>query len=246
MITIALNCVHKNVVAYGLCNGKFIFRKESKIECTPDMLAKYQNEPHRLGLPDTLQNHALARQLNEYGFSPEIVRLNELNGDCGAHGTATQFEFVRSVCIALMQPDTVTIAVQNCDEHEIVCLHQARQHLRDLKLAQAREISSLAWNYCLRIPNGTGYIEKRLPQVLEDQSNLLSPGARVLLQHMLHLYMETGRQLAVVNHELKYRHTSSQQSREYALTPGVGPIRATALLAARGRSLQINQQHGVR
>jgi transposase len=84
------------------------------------------------------------------------------------------------------------------------------------------------------LPQGIGYIAKRLPQLLEDGENGLPGQFRMLLHRLGEHLKEMDRQVEELEREIKTWHRDNEASRKLEEIPGIAPITASALVATVG------------
>ena len=77
------------------------------------------------------------------------------------------------------------VPIKNVEQQAVLAVHRARQSLVKARTAQANQIRGLLAEFGLIIPQGIGYIAKRVPELLEDASNELPGAFRVLVQRLL-------------------------------------------------------------
>lgn len=88
--------------------------------------------------------------------------------------------------------------------------------------AQANPIRGLLGEFGLIIPQRMGYIDTRVPELLEDASNDL-PGAFRVLVRLLDQLRELDRQVGELEAQIQAWHCSNDLSRKVAQVPGIGP-----------------------
>lgn len=226
---IGLHTNRDTIGAFGLIDQ---IRTLSCTIKTPQLIAHLEQldgDMLEIGLTDTPSNHSLARWLNEKGFNTRIVLPRSMNDQIDVSFIAV----AESACRALIDPFVECIPLVDTDQQAITELHRTRSHLIHWRSEYANEIIAMTSVFCIGIPNGTGYIERRLPQIIDDRTNPLPATTRDLLRNLLVLYKEIGHQITLINHDLNQRYSSNDACREYARMPGVGPIKATALFASR-------------
>jgi len=88
--------------------------------------------------------------------------------------------------------------------------------------------------YGIVIPQGIGYLAKRLPGILEDGENELPGVFRQLLQRLGDHLKELDRQVGEWEVQIQIWHREHEASKKLAQIPGIGPITASALVASIG------------
>jgi transposase len=112
-------------------------------------------------------------------------------------------------------------------------------------IAQRTRLISQMRAFCLEygiaIHQGAGKFKADMPRVLADGSNDLTPGMRDILSEVLNELADIERRIARVNREIEAVAARSDTARRLMSIPGIGPLTATALLAAAGSGRQFRK-----
>jgi transposase len=140
------------------------------------------------------------------------------------------------------RPNIPTVPIKSVEQQDIQALHRVRERLVKNRTALVNQIRGLLLEYGIVIPQGLARLRKRLPRVIEEADNGLSLGLRDLLQSLQSelIVLDTRvadvtRQLARISHDVE----ACQRLQEME---GIGPLSATALVAALGNGHDF--QHG--
>lgn len=95
--------------------------------------------------------------------------------------------------------------------------------------------------YGIAIHQGAGKFKADMPRVLADESNELTPAMRHILSNVFGELADTERRIAGVNREIEAIAARSDTARRLMSVPGIGPLSATALLAAAGSGRQFRK-----
>ncbi len=76
-----------------------------------------------------------------------------------------------AICEAVARPNMRFVPVKNIEQQAVLALHRVRQGFVKARTAQANQIRGLLGEFGLIMPQGIGYIAKRVPTLLEDASN---------------------------------------------------------------------------
>ena len=77
------------------------------------------------------------------------------------------------------------VLLKSVGQQTALALHRVRQGFVRARNAQANQIRGLLNEFGLIIPQGIGYIAKRLPEMLEDAGNELPGTVRALMQRLM-------------------------------------------------------------
>jgi transposase len=138
-----------------------------------------------------------------------------------------------AICEAATRPRMRFVAIKSIEQQAQLSLHRARQGFVKARTAQANQIRGLLAEYGLIVPQGISHITAQVPQLIEDASNALPGCFRLLIERLLEYFKYLHQQIVAL--ELQIRATSqSPLVRQLQTIPGIGPISASALVAAIG------------
>lgn len=151
-----------------------------------------------------------------------------------------------AICEAAQRPGLHPVPIKSVAQQDILLLHRLRQGQVQLSTSLANQIRSLGREYGVVFPTGVRTLIARLPEVLEDGGNELSPVARHALadQHRhLCTVRVTIKQLQQQIEQLLAPHPAFAQLQAL---PGIGPLTASAFIAAigDGRQFRCGRQVG--
>ena len=210
--------------------GKVVMRKVLKRE---QMAAFFANTPACLiGMEACGSAHYWARKLQAHGhtvklMAPQYVKpYVKTNKNDAADAEA--------ICEAVTRPTMRFVPIKRVDQQAVLALHSARQGFVKARTAQANQIRGLLAEFGIVIPQGIAHIATRLPEILEDGENGLPGDFRRLIERLGDHLKELDRQAQELEVQIQLWHRSHAESRKLAQIPGIGPITASALLAAIG------------
>jgi transposase len=132
------------------------------------------------------------------------------------------------------RPQIPTVPIKSLEQQDIQALHRVRERLIKNRTALVNQARGLLMEYGIVLPQGIARLRKGLPRVIEEADNGLSLRFRDLLQSLQSeltsldaRIAEVTRQLTGMSHELE----ACQRLQEIE---GIGPLSATALVAALG------------
>jgi len=96
------------------------------------------------------------------------------------------------------------------------------------------QVRGFLMEYGIDIPQGRANVRKRLPQILEDADNGLTTRFRELLSELYEELIRLDERVEALNERIDKIAHSDERSQRLMSIPGVGPLSATALVAAIG------------
>ena len=211
-------------------HGKAILKKQLK---------RVQMVPFFVNLPPCLIGteacggaHHWARKLQAMGHTvrlmapPFVKPYVKTNKNDAADAEA--------ICEAVGRPNMRFVPIKNVEQQGVLALHRVRQGFVKARTAQGNQIRGLLCEFGIIIPQGISNIASRVPELIEDASNELPGAFRVLVQRLLDHLKELDRQVDDLEAQIQSWHRNSELSTKVAQVPGIGPISASALIAAIG------------
>jgi transposase len=141
-----------------------------------------------------------------------------------------------AICEAVSRPSMRFVPIKTTEQQAVLALHRARQGFVKARTAQANQIRGLLAEYGMVIPQGIDHLAQRLPAILEDGENELPGSFRQLLQRLGEHLKDLGRQVDELDAQIQRWHRENAASRRVAKIPGIGPLTASALVAAMGEA----------
>lgn len=178
--------------------------------------------------------HYWAREIEKLGhqvrlIAPRFVRpFVKANKNDAADAEA--------ICEAASRPSMRFVAVKSTAQQDVQAVHRVRQQLVKTRTGLVNQARGLLAEYGIVLVRGLAPLRRALPVLLEDRDNRLSGVMRELLG-------EIGERLRFIDERLrKYDLTiqrlfrDDERCQRVAAVEGVGPLTATALVAAVGNA----------
>jgi len=138
-----------------------------------------------------------------------------------------------AICEAVGRPNMRFVPVKSVEQQTVLSVHRARASMVKMRTAQANQIRGLLAEFGYVIAPGNKSLREQLARLLGQDSALPVP-MRSLLEQLLALWRHLDEQARQLERQIELWHRQSEASRRLAQIPGVGPITASALLAAAG------------
>ena len=229
--TIGLDLAKNVLQVHGVDErGKVVLKKQLKRDQVLPFFANFK--PCLIGMEACGSAHHWARKLEGLGhqvklMAPQYVKpYVKTNKNDAADAEA--------ICEAVSRPNMRFVPVKNAEQQAILALHRARQSFVKARTAQANQIRGLLAEFGITIPQGIGHVAKRLPEILEDGENGLPGVFRQLIDRLGTHLKELDRQVSELETQIQAWHRENAASKKLAQIPGIGPITASAMVAAIG------------
>ena len=132
------------------------------------------------------------------------------------------------------RPSLPSGPVKSVEPQDIQAWHRVRERLVKNRTALVNHIRGLLLEYGVVIPQGLSRLRQRLPGILADADNGLSCAFRELLQNLVHELSALEVSVAAVTQRLTRISRDLDACQRLQEMDGIGPLNATALVAALG------------
>jgi transposase len=126
------------------------------------------------------------------------------------------------------------VPIKSIEQQDLQMLHRVRSGLVKERTALANRIRGLLSEYGIIVALGIVKLRQQLPDILEDAENGLTMAARMIFADLQEQLIELDKQVTTYGDKIQAVHRSSEVSQRLGDVPGIGPITATAVLAALG------------
>lgn len=128
------------------------------------------------------------------------------------------------------------VPLKSLDQLELQALHRVRQRLIVERTSAINQMRALLLEHGIAIPVGRAVLARTLPGVLEHADSALSERMRQLLLRLRERWVQLDGEIASLSAEIGCIAQNSELCRRACTVPGIGPIVATALVAAVGNA----------
>lgn len=209
--------------------GKVVLRRRMQRKTIIDMAAKLP--PCVMAMEACCGAHHLGRILSSSGhtlrlMSPEYVKpyvKAQKNDDRDAEAIAE----------AATRPTMRFVTLKSQDQLDMQSLHRVRDQVVGERTCLINQIRSILLERGIIAPQGRAKLRARIGSIVAD-SDTLSPRVRMLIDAMLASLQALDERIAAFDAEFKAEAKKSEAARRLTSIPGIGPLNATALVAAVG------------
>jgi transposase len=137
-----------------------------------------------------------------------------------------------AICEAVSRPTMRFVAPKTIAQQDLQGLHRIRQRLVQSRTALINQIRGLLAEYGLTVPQQAVQLRRRLPLLLEDSTNELTPLGREVFGDLARELAGLNERIHQVEARIKHLFAESEVCQRLAQVNGVGPLIATAMVAA--------------
>ena len=143
-----------------------------------------------------------------------------------------------AICEAMSRPSMRFVNIKTTAQQDIQAIHRIRAGLMDQRKAKANQIRGLVAEYGLIAPKELSHLRSAIPTWLEDAENGLSGKFRSLLNGAWSDLLLLDQRVKELDQEIMGIAENDPIAKRLQQLRGVGPMIATALLAAVGDASQ--------
>jgi transposase len=191
-----------------------------------------QLSPCLIGMEASGSAHYWAREFSQLGHTvklmpPQFVKpyvQSQKNDPNDAAG----------ICEAVGRPRMRGVPLKSVTQQDVQALHRIRERQIKGRTALINQIRGLLAEYGIGIPQRASQVRPKLPFVLEDAENGLTATARTWLSALAEELKALDQRIAATDQQIERAFEADEACQRLARLPGIGPLIATALVAAVG------------
>jgi len=180
--------------------------------------------------------HYWARKLQERGYTVKLIAPQFVKPY--VQSNKNDANDAEAICEAMSRPKMRFVAVKTVEQQDIQAVHRIRRGLIEQRTAKGNQIRGLVCEYGLVAPRELSQLRRAIPLWLEDGQNGLSARFRRLLAALWGDLRSLDERVAELDREIELIAQSDPAAQRLQQLRGVGPIIATALVAAVGDGAQ--------
>jgi transposase len=133
---------------------------------------------------------------------------------------------------AVTRPTMRFVPTKEVDQQDIQALHRVRERLIGARTALVNEIHGLLHEYGIVVPKGVAKFRQTVVGKLEADKAKLTPLSQEMFGKLIDEFAALEKQLAYDQEKLEALATTHPECQRLMTIPGIGPLTATALVAA--------------
>ncbi len=186
----------------------------------------------RVGLEACGRAHHWARVLRGYGHEVKLMAPQFIKPYVKSN--KSDRADAEAVCEAVQRPTMRFVGVKSVAQQDQQSVHRVRSLAVGQRTALVNQVRGLLAEYGVEIGQGRSRVRGLLPGILEDGENGLSGEFRALLAALYEALVGLDERIARLDEQIERWAQTDEQAQRLMSIPGVGPVTATALLAAVG------------
>lgn len=201
------------------------------------LLKQLGNMPRcRIGMEACGSAHHWARELEKLGHEVKLMAPQFVKAY--VKGNKNDYNDAQGICEAVGRPSMRFVGIKRVEQQELLALHRIRQSAIKARTAQANQIRGLLAEFGVVIGKGINQVRRRLPEILEDGENDLSPTSRAWLRELHEHFLHLDGRVQVYDRLIEVQFDAQEPCQRLAAIEGVGKIGATAIVATFGKATE--------
>ncbi|MBU9173035.1 IS110 family transposase [Burkholderia gladioli] len=177
-------------------------------------------------------SHDWARRLAGFGHRIKLIPAQYVKPFVRL--SKTDARDAAAICEAARQPDMPTVAVNTKEQQAVQMLHRIRQRLMQERTALINQTRGLLGEYGIVFPIHVSAFKEGTRRLLADESDTLPALARDLLLDLCTELTALEERIDTVDRRVRRLAKEDERCARLQEIPGIGPVTATALIAAVG------------
>jgi transposase len=194
--------------------------------------------PTLIGMEACGSSHYWGRVLSAFGhtvklIAPQFVKPYVKSGKNDANDA-------EAICEAVGRSNMRFVAIKSADQQVMQAEHRIRSRLIRARTALGNEIRGLLGEFGIVAPQGIGQLRRALPIIQEDKDNALTERFKVLLSELADEFRQIDARIDTHDKRIQVLAREDDRVRRLLAIEGIGPISASALVAAVGDAAQFS------
>lgn len=181
----------------------------------------------------------LARKLHALGHKVRIIPAQFVKPYVKSNKNDTID--AAAIAEAVTRPTMRFVEVRTPEQIDLQALHRVRDRVVAQRTRLISQMRAFCLEYGIAIHQGAGKFKVAMPRVLADETNDLTPAMRRILATMFEELEALEQRVASLNRKIEAVAARNDTARRLMTVPGIGPLAATALLAAAGSGRQFRK-----
>lgn len=181
----------------------------------------------------------LARKLKALGHTVRIVPAKFVKPYVKSN--KNDIIDAEAIAEAVTRPTMRFVEIRSPEQVDLQALHRVRDRLVAQRTRVICQMRAFCLEYGIAMHQGAAKFKADLPRVVADEENDLSSAMRRLLTELFDDAKNLKARIKEVTGEIEAVAAADDTARRLMTVPGIGPLAATALLAAAGRGLQFRK-----
>jgi transposase len=149
-------------------------------------------------------------------------------------GIPNQHGDAHAIAEAAQRPSTRCVPVKTDDQLDLQALHRVRSRLVGQRTAVINQIGGFLLEHGIAVRQGLRFLRQQLPDILAKHGDVLSPRMIRIIEDLSGDWRRLDERIQHVTEEIEVLAHGSESCRQLTTAPGIGPLIASAMVAAVG------------
>jgi transposase len=211
-------------------SGNVVVRKR----CSRTQLLKYTAnlQVQRIGMEACSGSHFLARALCQQGHDTRLIPAQYVRPYVKTN--KTDYIDAEAIAEAVQRPTMRFVPTKTEEQLDLQAVHRVRERSVARRTAVVNQIRGLLLERGWTLAKGRSHVEHALPEILADKALRLSGSFRALLAQLKLELDQLGARIEELDAIIQNTAEQNEACQRLTTIPGIGPVTATALIAAIG------------
>jgi transposase len=187
---------------------------------------------HLIGMEACGGSHFLGRALQQQGHEVRLMPAQYVKPYVKTN--KSDYIDAEAIAEAVGRPTMRFVPIKSDDQLDLQSLHRVRERWVSRRTAVLNQMRGLLLERGITVRKGRRYIEAALPGILEDADARLSGALRILLAQLKLELDQMAKRLEEADALIERTAHDNEDCRRLVKVPGLGPVTATAVIAAIG------------
>jgi len=220
--------------------GKVVLRKTLRREQVSEFFA--QLKPCEVGMEACGGAHYWHREISRLGHSVRLLSAHKVKPYLD--GNKNNRHDAAAICEAMSRPSMRFVQPKSVAQQDLQTLHRTRALLVRELTALSNQMRGLLQEYGVVIRKGVAALRRVVPQLLAGDDQRLSAVLRQVVAEQLERFKYLQQRLASYDRQINRSCKQDQRCRRLLQVEGIGPLTASALVAAIGNGQEFkNGRH---
>ena len=195
--------------------------------------ARLANVPQCLiGIEAGMATHCVARELIALGH--DVKQVPPVYAKPFRQGHKNDFRDAHAIAEAVQRPSTRCVPVKTDDQLDLQALHRVRSRLISERTAVINQIRGFLLEHGIPVRQGLRFLRQQLPDILARRIDVLSSRIIRIIEDLSGDWRRLDERIEHVTEEIEELAHGTESCRQLMTIPGIGPIIASAMVAAVG------------
>lgn len=213
-------------------HGKVVVQKRVSRSKLRETVA--QLPPCLIGMEACASAQYWAREFQQLGHTVKLISPQFVKPY--VKGNKNDSRDAEAICEAVSRPHMRFVPLKTVESQDIQTIHRMRSRLVKERTALSNQIRGLLAERGIVFAQGLTRLRQHLPTLLEDEENVLTPLSREVMRELYNELVALDERIAQADRLVQRVFTENAQCQKLAQVEGIGPVIATALVAAVGNA----------